>query len=251
MAAPFSSDLINSSKRPDMSYHICNVCSRSPSSRRPFYCSTCARNQLYQLRVENAQILLEKETVRRQVEAIVIDGSGYAEEGHQDISGPGLQEGSRRWSIHATHNKESQSSAKTKAIIERIESLKAGIREKRSDIVRRKAALAQRHSDAESANYQFAERRTAVLTGIQNNIKRTEHLWHALHNKTAESRIFLCREAASLYGLRQKLRQRNGELKESYTIGGVAILDLRDMNGTSSSLSFFFMMSCRMLLMLI
>ncbi|KAJ9272272.1 hypothetical protein DTO212C5_1457 [Paecilomyces variotii] len=234
MAAPFSSYFIDPlPKRPDMNCHICTVCSRSPNSRRPFYCSTCARNQLYQLRVENAQKLLEKDNVRRQVEAIVISGNEHGEEGRARIPASDVQESSRRWSIHATHNKESQSSARKKAITECIESLKTSIREKRSDIVRRKAALAQRHSDAESANYQFAERRTAVLTGIQNNIKRTEHLWHALHNKTAESRIFLCREAASLYGLRQNIKKRNGELKESYTIGGVTILDLRDMNGAS------------------
>ncbi|KAL1867584.1 hypothetical protein Plec18167_008584 [Paecilomyces lecythidis] len=234
MAVPFSRYLIDPlPKRPDMSCHVCTVCSRSPTSRRPFYCSTCARNQLYQLRVDNAQILLEKEYVRRQVEAIVISGNGHGEEEQSEIPASDLQESSRRWSVHATHNKESQSSARRKAITERIESLKASIREKRSDIVRRKAALAQRHSDVESANYQFAERRNAVLTGIQNNIKRTEHLWHALHNKTAESRIFLCREAASLYGLRQNIKKRNGELKESYAIGGMTIFDLRELNSAS------------------
>ncbi|KAL2814741.1 UV radiation resistance protein and autophagy-related subunit 14-domain-containing protein [Aspergillus granulosus] len=72
-----------------------------------------------------------------------------------------------------------------------------------------------------------------TLTGIQNNHKRTDHLWNSLHTKTAEARIFLCREVASLYGLRQKVRKRDNGLKESYMIGGVNIFDLRDMNGAA------------------
>jgi hypothetical protein len=116
-----------------------------------------------------------------------------------------------------------------------MDMLKSEIKEKRSDISRRRMMLAQRRSDAESANYQLTERQTATLTSVQNGIKRTEHLWHALHNKTAESRVFLCREAASVYGLRQKLRKKNGEVRASYVIGGVTIVDLREMNGSTPS----------------
>ncbi|KAJ0421003.1 UV radiation resistance protein and autophagy-related subunit 14-domain-containing protein [Aspergillus carlsbadensis] len=83
----------------------------------------------------------------------------------------------------------------------------------------------------------FGHYRTGALTSIQNNHKRTDHLWNSLHTKTAEARIFLCREVASLYGLRQKVRKRDNGLKESYMIGGVNIFDLRDLNGKLSLFS--------------
>ncbi|KAL4927930.1 putative ZIP family zinc transporter [Aspergillus undulatus] len=79
-----------------------------------------------------------------------------------------------------------------------------------------------------------SRRETGVLNNIRHNIKRTDHAWHSNHTKTAEARIFLCREAASIYGLRQKVRKTDNGLKEIYTIGGVSILDLREMNGKFS-----------------
>lgn len=211
----------------------CHVCSRPSSSRLPFYCSTCARNQLYQLRVDNARILLEKEAIGRQIETALIGENDDDKRRRDDMPAQLEQKRCRRLALQAAHTKEAQCSARTKAILDHIEFLKSEIKEKKGDIVRRKAALAQRQSDAESAKHQLPERRSAMLTSIQNSTKRTEHLWHALHNKTAESRIFLCREAANLYGLRQKVRKKNGETRESYVIGGVTIVDLRDMNSAT------------------
>jgi hypothetical protein len=112
-----------------------------------------------------------------------------------------------------------------------IQSLRSEIQNRNVDISRRRLELARRRSGSESAKYQLAERETGALTSIQNNHKRTDHLWNSLHTKTAEARIFLCREVASLYGLRQKVRKRDNGLKESYMIGGVNIFDLRDLNG--------------------
>jgi hypothetical protein len=96
--------------------------------------------------------------------------------------------------------------------------------------------LSRRRSDVESAQYQLEEREAVTLTGIQNTSKRTEHLWHSLHSKTAEARIFLCREAAHLYGLRQKTSRRN-DARVSYMLGGISMVDLRDMNGKSCIIS--------------
>lgn len=103
---------------------------------------------------------------------------------------------------------------------------------KRADLAERRATLARRRADAESAQYQLGERETATLTGIKNATKRAEHIWHSLHSKTAEARIFLCREAAHLYGLRQKTA-RKGDPRQLYVLGGMPIVDLRDMNGIS------------------
>jgi Vacuolar sorting 38 and autophagy-related subunit 14 len=211
----------------------CHVCSRGHSSQLPLFCSTCARNQLYPLRLDNARMLLEKEATGRQVEAAVTGENAQDKRTDTNEILDGLErKPTTRWAVQAALTETALSSARTKSTLAHIDMLRKEIKEKRNEVSRRKAILTQRRSDAESANYQLPERRDAALTSVQNSIKRTEHLWHALHNKTAESRIFLCREAASVYGLRQKLRKKNSETKEVYVIGGVTIVDLREMNGT-------------------
>lgn len=212
---------------------ICHICFRPPNSRRPFYCPTCARSQLYQLRVENAGVLLERSSIGQQIEDAVAKGTSQEESREPDKT-LRLEEGaSRRCALQAATTRQAESAARTRALNERVKSLRADIKNKQTDISQRKAVLSRRRSDAESAKYQLAEREAATLANIENNTKRTDHLWHSLHSKTAEARIFLCREAANLYGLRQKVvdKDKEGGPREIYMIGGVPIVDLREMSG--------------------
>ncbi|KLJ06940.1 hypothetical protein EMPG_17548 [Blastomyces silverae] len=213
----------------------CHVCDRGPNSQLQLLCPTCSRNQLYSLRFDHARVLVEKEAIGKEIEAAVATKETHNAEPVEggrpgDV---GSQQRSSRWAIQAAKSRASQSAARTSAILEQIGTLREEIREGREDIAHRKALLKQRRSDVESATYQVADRRASSLATVQNNTKRTEHLWHSLHNKTAQSRVFLCREAANLYRLRQRTRRRNGELVAVYTIGGVSIVDLRDLNGAS------------------
>lgn len=210
----------------------CHICSRSNNSRLPFYCRTCALNQLYPLRLENARLLLHKDALGREIADLSQHGISKDEEeaSLRKHIVPSRQP-AVSVAIQQTRLEEAQSTVKIKAIQSHIEILRSEIEKSRAEIRRRRSVLAQRHSDAESANYQLKERRDTALISVQNSTKRTEHLWHALHTKTAESRIFLCREAANLYGLRQKIRKRKDKIIEGYVIGGVPIADLRDMNG--------------------
>lgn len=213
-----------------MSCHICV----SSHSRLPLLCPTCARNCLYQLRLENTQILLEKEILGHQIEAIV--ASDHTQEQHptgEARPSEANHESARRWALQTIHSQQAGSSSRKDTLTQQIEVLKESIRTKKADISERRADLRRRHSDAGSAQYQLEERETTTLTGIQNTTKRTEHLWHSLHSRTAEDRIFLCREAAYLYGLRQKT-SRKEDARQTYVLGGTSIVDLRDMNGKST-----------------
>ncbi|KAJ5612424.1 hypothetical protein N7510_005618 [Penicillium lagena] len=204
----------------------CHACSRTPHARLPFYCPTCARNQLYQLRIDSTQILLEREFLGQQIESVVTDGN------HQKRSVESIPDSSRRWTIQAITTRQAELSSRREVVSRQIDDLRSEIRDKQAHVSGCKARLSRRHSDAESAKYQLSERETGILTGVQNTTKRTEHLWHSLHSKTAEARIFLCREAANLYGLRQKV-SRKGQVPGGYAIGGIVIKDLRDMNGAT------------------
>ncbi|KAJ5577796.1 uncharacterized protein N7459_006760 [Penicillium hispanicum] len=184
-----------------MSCHICTFA----DSRLPILCPTCARNRLYQLRLETTQIILEREALGRQIERIVSHDNSQSqkpvcEARHVDTE----HEYSRQRALQTVSSQQTTSLHRNNNIAQRINYLKAEIKAQKAVISGHRDVLVRRRSDAESAKYQRGEREAAILTGIQNTTKKTEHLWHSLHSKTAEARIFLCREAANLYGLRQK-----------------------------------------------
>lgn len=212
----------------------CSVCNCSASNRTPFYCPTCARSHLYTLRYENARALLEKESIGKEVEAAVAGDTDLQRRRQQQNANanPTDRKGNPKWDVQAAQTEQARASERIRTIRECVDTLKTENEQRKAQIRQMKLQLKQRRSDAESANFQLTDRRNAALANIQNGIKRTEHLWHSLHNKTAESRIFLCREAAFLYGLRQEAGKREGGRKsEKYYIGGVQIVDLRSLNG--------------------
>ncbi|KAF9894192.1 hypothetical protein FE257_007694 [Aspergillus nanangensis] len=200
----------------------CHVCSRAPTSRLRFFCPSCARNRLYQLRIQHATVLLEKESIGSQIEAsAACENASNTPPDTKTRSTTKLEnESSIALTVQAITNEQAKSSARIESLLGQVEALGRDIKSKRHEVSQRKLALRQRYTDAESAKYQIDEREATTLASIQNNTKRTDHLWHSLHSKTAEDRIFLCREAASLYGLRQKARKTDGAHREVYTIGG-------------------------------
>ncbi|EPS26041.1 hypothetical protein PDE_00977 [Penicillium oxalicum 114-2] len=209
----------------------CSVCS-SAHSRQPLLCPTCARNHLYPLRLENAQILLEKERLGQEIAAAVAHESTPQTQSTPKQVHSSQNQSSPAWALQVLSSRQASSSARKDDLQRQVDILKDEIKAKRIDILERQALLSRRRSDAESAQYELAEREASVLTNIQNTTKRTEHLWHTLHSKTAEARIFLCREAALLYGLRQRTSKRS-DGRHSYVLGGLGIIDLKDLNGAS------------------
>ncbi|KAJ5779060.1 hypothetical protein N7457_006780 [Penicillium paradoxum] len=195
----------------------CSICSRASHARLSFHCPTCARNQLYQLRINNTQVLLEKECLEKQIETAISSGQL-----------PLGTELTHCWQIQTISNDHTESLVRRELLGHQLQALRSDIDAKKAEIAKRKEALARRRSDAVSARYQLVERETGILAGLQNTSKRVEHVWHSLHSKTAESRIYLCREVADLYGLR---KIKKSQSRETYLLGCGFIVDLRDMNG--------------------
>ncbi|KAA8642190.1 Atg14 domain-containing protein [Aspergillus tanneri] len=211
----------------------CHVCSRAPTSHIQYFCPICARNRLYQLHNENVRILIESESIARQIEDAVKIGNyrDVLSDKYEKLSNNNKDTQLKFWIKQTISNQQSKSFPRAKILAIQVEKLRLEIENKRLEISQRKLALKRRYSDAESAKYQLVEREAAILAGVQNSTKRTDHLWHSQHSKTAEARIFLCREAANIYGLCQVAKKKNGEFKETYCIGGVSICNLKDMNG--------------------
>ena len=206
----------------------CQVCLRPGSARLPFNCTTCARNSLYEPRIQHAQILLQKEAISKDAERVVVAGQ------RRDTSNRVSREST---SVAVEYAKAQQHDAveSTETTLGHVEALREEVKQMKADIGRRKAQLFQRRVDLTSAKQELEQRQQTSIEPVEKSIKKTEYRWDALHTKTVESRVFLCRETAKLYGLQQRRRKKSSTARDNFMIGGVPIVDLRDVNSKGSN----------------
>lgn len=204
----------------------CDLCLRSPSSRLPFNCTSCARNALYEPRVKLAQTLLQGEAIGKEVESHLVAKPATSKKKVTTKS----PEVSPTWILEQTIGEQVASTERTQDILSHVEALRKETDSMRIEVAKRKAKLLWRRSDLKSANDALSQREAMEIDPLEKGVRRMEHRWDAMHTKTAESRVFLCREAAQLYGLQQRKRKRGGPGRDVYLIGGIPIADLRDLN---------------------
>ena len=208
----------------------CDVCHRTASDRLPLYCTLCARNALYNHRTQLAQTLLQKEDSCREVEQRTTNktkASTITTLRDAKLSEPHSR---HSWLVQRAAAEETLSQEKVESTLHHIQLLREEIKEVRDNISTRKVKLNRRRSEFTSAKQELLHSQANAIDPVEKGIRRTEHRWDILHKKTAESRLFLCREAALLYGLQQRKRKKGGLGRDVYFIGGVPIIDLRDLN---------------------
>ena len=197
----------------------CQICDRSGSSVLSFNCATCARNALYEPRLQHVQSLLSKEALGREVE--------------QALTAGGVSNGARssaRVTYQTSRSQLSEVIERTKSILSHADILQDQTKEMRLDIAERKAAQEKRRAFLTSAKRDLAEQGSKAAEPTQKAIAKTNHTWDILHAETVKSRVFLCREVASLYGLQQKKRHKGVPGRDTYLIGSIPIFDIRDIN---------------------
>lgn len=206
----------------------CDICLQTGGPKLPFLCPTDARNQLYEPRIQHAQMLLEKDALDREISALLTsrppDGEGGSNE--TEILRPHVDK--------ITAEKE-QAEDRTQQIIAHADELRANIDKAREEIARRKAAISRRKTEREAAENGLEARRVRQTEEVEKAVRMTRYKWNQAHSITASSRAFLCGEAARLYGLR---RVRRGSGSDEYRVGGVGIVDLLAMNSKFASFPF-------------
>lgn len=195
----------------------CDICFRTGG--KEYLCPTDARNLLYEPRIQNAHMLLEKDALEQQINALLSSPQPA------DQSASSLD-------ISAVKAETEQTIDRTHEIIAHADELRAKVEKARAEIAKKKATLARRKEDLASAGSPTDARRTRELEEVQKSIRMTNYKWNQGHNTLAASRTFLCGEAAKLYGLRRV--RKSGGLEE-YRIGGMNIMDLRTLNSMPDS----------------
>jgi hypothetical protein len=203
----------------------CDICFRTGGHKLPFLCPTDARNRLYEGRIQNARVFLEKEVLEKQAAAALLSESEAA-----DQNGQSTRRSRSAPEVASLHSEKEQAVDRTQKIIAHADELRAKVDNAQEEIARKKATLARRKSDLASASNGVDSRRTRQVEEVEKSVRMTKYRWNQGHSTTATSRSFLCGEAAKLYGLK-KVR-RSGSLEE-YIIGGIGIVDLRSLNSKS------------------
>lgn len=215
----------------------CDICHRSASTRLPFNCTICARDALYQARIQQAQVLLETESlgkdIKRRTEGVTLP------KGVVHAGGAKSQDPDPTWIVQRAKAEQVDSRDKTNIIITHVDTLREETQTMKADIAARKARILRRRSDFASAKQELSHSQSGTIESLERAIKRTTHRWDVLHKKTAESRMFLCKEVAHLYCLQQHKRKKGASAREVYSIAGIPIADLKELNSTLLSVRFF------------
>ncbi len=207
---------------------------RSCSSKLPFCCPSCVRSVLYEPRLRNAKILLEKEHLASRIERIHSSAEG-TDKLPQTLQVKQNSQAITKWSIESRNIQKAQAKDRTKAIHEHTRTLRDEIKAAQEEIAKRKAVLQKKRSEWNTIKSVVPERRKASLEKAQEEIKKTTQSWDTTHNSAIETRSFLCREAAHLHGLQQRKKMRGGVVRDQYTIGGIPLLDLKDINSAKAN----------------
>ena len=206
----------------------CDICSREASLKLPFHCVACARGSLYEARLATAQLLIEKAKLGKQLENIVGPQSVNV------VQKPGLGnqtvDPARTWAMEMLEAQKKQAKENRKAIQSHAVTLRDELRSAKEDMEKSKAKIAARKAEMDAITAYTPDRRRGAAESMITATEKFKHAWESVHHKGAENRNFLCREAARLYRLSQKKKMRGGVARDQYTIGGIPIVDLREIN---------------------
>ena len=201
----------------------CSICKRDNAAELGLNCASCARTALYGPRLELARLLLERQSLSSRIEAVT--GFPAAE-----VDGTDTQTQSHAWKTEL-HN--AQRHAATESLRERntvnmtlkatIEQMRVEAKVKREQLRKRKAELTATRSATEGREQKQADRqKDIVVRGQRSSI--------TMHDRSTDSKIFLCREVATLLRLRQRRSRKNDIVREHYLVAGFIIPDLRSIN---------------------
>lgn len=191
----------------------CDICRRNHDAQlRPFLCVVDARNHIYDGRMKNLQLLIENEGLQGQIHDLLADKSK-----------PTKDAGDNALAQQRT------AEAMTDQVLAAADKLRGDIKAARDEIQSRKAALARRRSDLASVSAGLVDRRTRQQKDLEKSIQMLRFRWAQSAEDMARTRAFLCAEAVKLYGLK-RVSKKGGGGRYEYQLGKLPIVDLISMD---------------------
>ncbi|KAL9579784.1 MAG: hypothetical protein Q9212_004895 [Teloschistes hypoglaucus] len=201
----------------------CDICERSYSSKLPFNCTLCARHDLHQTRFQYAHTLLEQDAARSQIEHLLKASH------NTDLRQSASRDHSPLLTLESYSTQKQALKDRTTLIFHHSAHVRADNDKLSAEVASRRSSNLRRRAEIEKARQELARHTVTDIEQVQKTVSHLQQRWDLLHTRTAESRSLLCREAALLYGL-QKQPTATTTQTVVYTIGGLPIFNLKDLN---------------------
>jgi Vacuolar sorting 38 and autophagy-related subunit 14 len=209
----------------------CDICARHSSAKRPFNCPTCVRSELYNLRIELAKVLTEKEDVARRAEAVV-NSQTPSNLPNTVLDGVivDAQDCARSQQYITLRAETTLMKDRINVISEKAKELNKQIEIYKNDMSKLRVSISQQKSDAESAGFGLDTKSSSEIDTVQKSCRRISRRWDMAHKEVIRGRMSLCREASKLAGLRKVKTVEGQSMKEHFEIADkLTIFDLRTM----------------------
>ena len=214
----------------------CQICSRDRSIVSGLICPGCTRTILFPLRLQQAQILLEKERLGHQVETIAdYDAAASQPTEHPHPSTEQIV-GAKALSYDKTLATLSEVRERIDTIAQHaatlkadMKSLKANLQNRRVDIQKQKDQLQQ---EKKSLDVQRTTRASLLQKAIEDRALRSD----AQYKDIVGARIQKCKLAISLAGLKQIVKPRDcGKKTPQYCVWNLLVPDIRQLNNAEAA----------------
>ncbi|KAF3230639.1 hypothetical protein TWF191_009550 [Orbilia oligospora] len=181
----------------------CQVCERQLPK---LTCKDCTRDKMYPLRYEIISVLIGNEKLEIEVE-----------EGASNSSACG------KFSEALMEKQELENTIT--GIQDRVDELRTELEDHRKYLADLKLKNQKRQQLLKETRNVLFQNKDILVEKVRKDTRVTNTKWNALYERTAESRVFLCREIAGLNLLRQRRKKRAVE----YMLNGVVIPDIRQI----------------------
>jgi hypothetical protein len=208
----------------------CDICSRSDLDEVGAHCPVCARTAVYPLRLEAARTLLEKEGLGTKVELATTDIPTI------DATNE-IQSLARAWKLETS--KSHSLTLKESLEVKKADTsdLRESIDKMRADIIKRRAATNQRKSEIGLIKEHVPGRQHSSLSKYNQMGEKGLKSFDSIHDRSVHTRAFLCREAASLLRFRSQRVNKDGKIRQYFTIAGHTVPNLRYIHRMLDSVS--------------
>lgn len=217
----------------------CTICSTPFASRGQPTCASCARSLIYQARLDHLTALLAKGSLHDQVNYVLTPPSQLASvslpPGPEHVQ---ITESARKHEHDSVISTTQATEQRCALIDEQLALLKNQMAGAKEENAQRKSAYELRRKEASAEKKELEGRMPQLLDPLKTSIKHLDRRLDKVHNRTLEGRAKLCQETARLAGLGlRKRKAADGHIFDECQIGGIGIVDLRQLNRKSPILA--------------
>ena len=210
----------------------CAICTREHRPDLPFHCVACARGLIYHPRLDALTTLLENEKLSTQIGNVVRFDPPTDDNNQETPTTKQAPESlSKGWTIERLKYSTGLSERKTTAAKDTLAALRKETEQTRREVQAKKAEIQKRRTVLEMIGTALPDREQKRSEQILEVSARGSRSFEAVHRKTMEAKLGLCREAAILMSLKHRRKKRHGAVLDLYSIAGLPIPDLRELGG--------------------